>query len=206
MTSAGRPVGDDAAAAEHDGARAQPRHEVDGVGRDHQGRVDGAQERDERLLARGIEPGGRLVEQQHARPHGEHAGETGALLLAEAELLDGTRRERGDAEGGERAGDATVALGVVEPLVGGAEAHVLGDGGAEELIVGVLEDDADAGGDRVLGAADERPSTVTLPSTGCRPMIARNRVVLPAPLPPTTATRSPAPMRTPRRPSTGRAR
>jgi hypothetical protein len=50
----------------------------------------------------------------------------------------------GHADGGEGPGDPLVELGAGEAEVGGPEGHVLADGGHEELVVGVLEDDAHA--------------------------------------------------------------
>ena len=48
--------------------------------------VDALEQREHLLLARRVEVAGRLVEQQHARPHDERAGDRDALLLAAGEL------------------------------------------------------------------------------------------------------------------------
>lgn len=49
----------------------------------------------------------------------------------------------GHVDGGQRVGDPAGDLGLGQAEIAGAERDVVGDGGHEQLVVGVLEDDAD---------------------------------------------------------------
>ena len=61
--------------------------------------------------------------------------------------------------------------GAAQPEVGRAEGHVVAHRRHEELVVGVLEDDADPAADLEEGVVGDRsPETVTVPApgSGCR--------------------------------------
>ena len=94
----------------------------------------------------------------------------------------------------ERAAHPRVELGAGHAEVGRSEGDVLGDGRQEELVVRVLEDDADPAPDLAQAAPAEpvRPPTRTTPLPPSRiPFRCRTSVVLPAPFGPSSATRSP---------------
>ena len=89
---------------------------------------------------------------------------------------------------------ARVELGTADAEVGRAERDVLADRRHEQLVVRVLEDDADPAADlaqvRRRRPAARPPSTSPCPPRRM-PLRCRTRVVLPAPFGPSRATRSP---------------
>ena len=88
----------------------------------------------------GVQARRRLVEQQHAGAHGDRAGDRHPLALAVGELVGRPGGEAVDGEQPQRLGDP-LADGVLgQAQVERAERDVLGDRGAEQLVVGVLQD------------------------------------------------------------------
>jgi hypothetical protein len=94
-----------------------------------------------------VERAGRLVEREHARVAREHAREARAALLARAQAVGRAVRGVGEADAGERGGDAGGQRVAPFAALARAVRDVLADGGAEELVVGVLEEEADVGAD-----------------------------------------------------------
>ena len=110
--------------------------------RDH-GQVELVEDADDALLALFVEPGGRLVEQERLRLHGEDRGEADHLLLAKGELGCDALGKAAHAEPVERGKDDGARLFRGLPEVERPEGHVVGHRGAEELVVGVLKEQAD---------------------------------------------------------------
>ncbi len=80
-----------------------------------------------------------LVEQQHRRAHGDGPRRGGPLALAVGQLVRRPVRQVLDAEQGERLGHPLAHLTHGQPEVHRPEGHVLGDVGAEQLVVRVLQ-------------------------------------------------------------------
>ena len=99
----------------------------------------------------GVQRRGRLVEDQHVGPAGEHARDRGAAALARAQRVRRPRGELVQAHRLERLVDPRAQRVAGEPLVGRAEGDVLLDGRHEQLVVGVLEDDPGAAADLAAG-------------------------------------------------------
>ena len=93
--------------------------------------------------AAGVEAGQRFVKDQRLRAHGYRAGDGGALLLPVAEHMRGAVPEVGDLERLERVFDATACLYLGDAEIQRPERHVLVHAAGEELVVGILEDEAD---------------------------------------------------------------
>ena len=143
----GGAIGDDASFVEDDGAGEDFGDEPHVVGADEEGLFEGAKEADEFAAPAGVEAGGGLVEDEEVWGHGEDGGEGSAFALADGEVEGLSLFESGEADGVEGLGDAVVDFFFGEAHVDGAEGDVVVDGGAEELVVGVLEDEADEGAD-----------------------------------------------------------
>ncbi len=90
-----------------------------------------------------VEPARGLVHDEDARLHGEDGGDRDRPLLAAGEAVGRALREvlRADAREGLR--DPRPHVLGREPEVQRPEAHILGDGRHEQLVVRVLEDHAD---------------------------------------------------------------
>ncbi len=146
-TSSGRAAPDYPALAQDVEPVEEQRHQVDAVGRHDDGDaalpVQPHEKAHHLVFPHGVEPGGRLVEQQDLVAHGEKPGDADALLLPEAERVDGLIEIAPHVDVGERLAHPGGDLFLREPHVERAEGHVLRDGGREELVVGVLEDEAD---------------------------------------------------------------
>ena len=157
------PVGHHHSPAQHHAARAQ----LEGVGQvvgDHQHRhVEAAQDVGELAPRGGVEVGRRLVEHEDLGLHRQHGGDRDPAALAVGQVVRRAVDEVGHADAVERVHHPAVQLGALEAEVGRPEGDVLADGAEEELVVGVLEDDADAAPDLLqvlLGdrqPADRRP-------------------------------------------------
>ena len=192
---AGRAVGDHDPVAEHDRARAQLERVGQVVG-DHQHRhVERAQDVGELAARGGVEVGRRLVEHQDLRLHRQHGGDRDPAALAEGQVVRRPVGEVGHADPVERVhrpGASSSAPAHAE--VGRPERDVLADGRHEQLVVGVLEDDADPAPDLARGSpcrpAARRPRPCPAPAVRM-PLRCSTSVVLPAPLGPSSATRSP---------------
>ena len=141
-----RSVEGDAAAAQHDAARRVLGDHPRAV-RDHHQRqpapVQAGEKRHHAALLEVVEPGGRLVEDQHRRLEHQQRrdGEPLPLALAEQEGID--RRQAGEADRRQRRLDARRALGGRHAEVLQREGHLLAGAGGEQLLIRVLEDVAD---------------------------------------------------------------
>ncbi len=85
----------------------------------------------------------RLVEREQLRAHREHRGDRHAATLAHRELVRSAVGGVLHAHRPQRFRDARLDERGIEPEVHGTERDVLGDGRHEELVVGILEDQAD---------------------------------------------------------------
>jgi hypothetical protein len=75
--------------------------------------------------------------------HRQHRGRRDPSALAEAEVMRRPVCVGGHADGVEGAEDAPVELGTAQPEIGRAECDVVTHCRHEQLVVGILEDDAD---------------------------------------------------------------
>ncbi len=91
-----------------------------------------------------IEAGGRLVQDDHLRPHRQHPRHADPLFLPVGKGVDRLAGEFLHLHLVQRPVHPLLHLPGRQPHVDRPESDVLLDGGGEELIVGVLEDDADA--------------------------------------------------------------
>ncbi|WBM80556.1 hypothetical protein KIV56_03695 [Cryobacterium breve] len=145
---AGRPVGQDSAGGiEHDDPVDEVLPHGDPVFDHDQGRSGGVEGTTDGVAhldhAVGVEVGGRLVEQEQARPHGQHAGEGEALFLAAAERGGGVIERQPQADRLE--GDTDPAPDLV-PLHGeifATEGDVVADSREHDLGIRVLQHETD---------------------------------------------------------------
>ena len=89
----------------------------------------------------------RFVEDEHVGAHREHRRQRHSPAFAEAEVVWRTIAVPAHADRAQRIGHPSVQLVAAQAQVGRPERDVLADGGHEQLVVGVLEDDADAATD-----------------------------------------------------------
>ena len=99
------------------------------------------------VAADGVETRGGFVEDEDAGIHGQDRGDRGATSLAATEAVGGAVGDVGRRHRGERGVDTAVDLFGPEAEVGGAERHVVANGVHEQLVVGVLEHEADTAAD-----------------------------------------------------------
>ena len=118
-----------------------------------------AQDLGELAPAGRVQVGRRLVQHQDLRPHGQHGGDRDPAALAERQVVRRPVAVRGHADRGERLVDPGAQLGAAQAEVGRAERDVLGDRRHEQLVVGVLEDDADPAADLGQPRPGRRGST-----------------------------------------------
>ena len=148
-----------------------------------------------------------LVEHQHRRVGGQAAGQRQHLLLAarqRAGQLAAPVAELG--ESGRRRPPRPQPTAGGDP---GRHAQVLAHGQVGEHAPALGDEAQPPRRHRVAGAVDLRPARITSPpASRCRPASDVQRVVMPAPLGPRTATTSPAPSGGRRRgaPRSGRTR
>ncbi len=141
------PVGRDHALAEDEGARAQLQG-VRQVVRDHQdGDVQRAQDVGQFAAGGGVEVGGGLVEDEDLRLHRQYGRHRDPAPLAEGEVVRGPVLELRHADPFEGPVDALLQLRPLESGRRGTEGHVLADRRHEQLVVRVLEHDADPASD-----------------------------------------------------------
>jgi hypothetical protein len=136
-------VGGDHSAGEDQRARAQLRRVRQVVGDHQDGHVQAEQDLGQLAASGRVQVGGRLVQDEDLRFHRQYGRHRDPAALAETEVL---RRAAGDvehADGLQGPLHPLVEFGAAQAQVGGAERDVLADGRHEELVVGVLEDDAD---------------------------------------------------------------
>jgi hypothetical protein len=74
--------------------------------------------------------------------HGEHGGHGHAATLPEAEVVRRPGTVLAHPDGVEGLAHPRLEDAAAQPVVGGAEGDVVADGRHEQLVVGVLEDDA----------------------------------------------------------------
>ena len=176
----------------------QDGQQIHAVGGDDQRDLLPAIELDEQIdhlrFARRVEARGRLVQQQNAGLHGQHAGQADAFLLAVAEMVDRTLAQRQGIDRGQRLLDALGHLGLGKPLVPRTEGHVLFHRGREKLVGRILENHAHAAVQFVCRRlrTSSAPRSTSPRSGWSRRMSTFKRVVLPEPLAPMTATISPS--------------
>ena len=93
------------------------------------------------VSSRGVQPGGRLVQNEHARPHGQHArdGHTAHLPAAELEGRALGHLVVVQAHLQHRPAHAPVDLLRIQPHVAGAEGDVPGHGLLKQLVFRILE-------------------------------------------------------------------
>ena len=102
-----------------------------------------AEDLDELAPTTRVESRGRLVEDQHRRVHRQHGGDRDALALTQRQVMGHPGAHAGHADGLEGTLDAMVDLSLWHAHVDRAEGDVLAHGRAEELVVGILEDQPD---------------------------------------------------------------
>src|SRR5262245_31327686 len=100
--------------------------------------------------------GGRLVEQQDARPQRQDAGDADLLAVAAGEEAGEDLADADEVEAGQRLLEPRADLGRAQAGVAQPERDLLGDRAGEELVVRVLEDEAD----RLRHRRDPGPSGV----------------------------------------------
>ena len=149
----GRSLREDGPLAHHDDAIGSFRQIAHRVGHHHDREPVFVQRRDEveKILASSrIESRRRFVHHDDVRLHRQHARDGDAALLA-SRKLEGARlrNPRGiESHAGERPRDALGDLLVVDAEVARSEGDVFGDGGGEQLMLGVLEHHADTPANR----------------------------------------------------------
>src|SRR5438067_143673 len=90
-----------------------------------------------------VEEHRRLVEQEDLRLHRQDAGEGGTAFFAAGEMERHALLEAGQSDARQRLGDARAYFRSGQTEIQGTERDVVADGGAEELLVAVLKDNAD---------------------------------------------------------------
>jgi hypothetical protein len=121
------------------------------VGRDEQGLLEALQQADQFPAAPGVEARRRLVEDEDRGIHREDRRERDPLALTEREPMRDAALRAGHPDRREGPLDAIVDLVGRQAEVDRPERDVVEDGRAEELVVGILEDQADLGTDRLDG-------------------------------------------------------
>ena len=143
----GGALGDELAGTEQESARAKLDDELQVVRGDNLGHRDLAEEVDQFAAAAEVETAGGLVKDENGGIAGEDSGKAGAALSAGAQVVGGSVVQAGQADLGKGAGDAVADFAVIEAELLGAEGDILEDGGAEELVVGVLKEQANLAAD-----------------------------------------------------------
>ncbi len=113
------------------------------MGDDQRGQPEREHDVGELAAGHRIQVGRGLVEDQDRRVHREHRAGRHPASLAEAQMVRRPVGRAAHAGQGERPVDPSGQLGVPVAQVDRAEGHVVAHGGHEQLVVGVLEDDAD---------------------------------------------------------------
>jgi hypothetical protein len=140
-------VGGKLAAIEHEHPRAKIQHQVEVVCGDQLGAGQSANETDEIAPAARVEERTRFIEQQHRRPHRQHTGEGRTPFVATGKLERYTLPTiRGQPDSREGLGSASLRFVGRKPEIQRTEAHIIQHRRAEELIVRILEHNADGFG------------------------------------------------------------
>jgi hypothetical protein len=128
------------------------------VGDHEEGDVQAAEDVGELAARRGVQVARRLVEDQDLRAHGQHGGDGHAAPLPEGQVVRGPVGEVGHAHGLEGLDDAGVELRAPDTEVRRTERDVVAHRRHEELVVGVLEDQAHPSPDlEQVGLGDRQP-------------------------------------------------
>ena len=117
------------------------------MGHHEQREVEPVEDLDEVAASGRVEVRGRLVQHEQLGAHGQDRGDGDATALPEAEVVRGTGAVVGHADLVECAVDGGVQVRAGHAEVGRSEGHVVAHGRHEQLVVGVLEDDADPAAD-----------------------------------------------------------
>ena len=139
----GRGVGHHPPAGQDDRAVAEGAGEQEVVGHDDHRPRDPGQQLQELSPGAGVEVGRRLVEHEQLRPHGEDGGDRRPPALALRQRVGGAARRARQAHRGEGVLDPRGNLVAAQSQVERPERHVLAHGRHEQLVVRVLEHEAD---------------------------------------------------------------
>jgi len=112
-----------------------------------------------------VQAGGRLVQDQHARPHRQHCADGHALDLPAGKRVQAAPEQMGEAERLSDRGHAGADSLLIQPQIARAAGQLLIHGQVEELGSRVLEDDADLLGDLRRGE-QQRVAAVYLDCAG----------------------------------------
>jgi len=134
-------VRDSAPAVDDHEAPADPGRVMEILAGDEARPAQRAEDAGDRAAPARVEPGPGLVEREDLGPTGERRGERRALLLTAGEVVRAARLEAREPHGLEGLGHAPPDLLLGEAQVARAEGEIFGDRRAEELVVGVLEDE-----------------------------------------------------------------
>ena len=85
----------------------------------------------------------RIIDGEDFRGHGEHSGNGESAFFADAQVKGISRFEPIEADGVKAFGDALLDFCFRQIEISGAEGDIVKDGGAEQLVVGGLEDETD---------------------------------------------------------------
>ena len=140
-------VGDDLPTVEEDRRGAGFQDHLQVVGGDQLGGLQALDQADEPAPAAGIEVGCRLVEDEDRGPARQNSRQAHPLSLAEAEMMGRTIGRVLEIDAGQAFQGQLAGLGFAESQVERPKGHVFDHGGAEELIVGILEQQADLAAD-----------------------------------------------------------
>ena len=116
---------------------------------DQHGLGQGGQVADEPFLGGLVQAGGGLVQQQHGGVHGEDGGQCNQAFLPAREAVGDPVGVPGQAQCRQDLLGIGAGLGGGAAQVERAEGHVFQHGGAEQLVVRVLEQETDPGADVV---------------------------------------------------------
>src|SRR5262249_39364791 len=129
----------------HATARLQDHLQV--VGRDDLGPGQAVDQLNEAAPAARVEALRRFVKEQHLRAHRQDAGQGDAPLFAAGEVKRHPLVEAGQAHRVQSLGDAAFHVGGLAAKIERSKSHVVKNGRVEDLVVAVLENDAELGGE-----------------------------------------------------------
>ncbi len=140
-----------------------------------------------------------LVHHQDPGVAGQQTRQADAAHLAAAQVVRGSALESLQSDPPQRLRHQGAELLTAETELGRAEGDVLEHGGAEELVVGILEEQADGAADLMEsvprdGTAEDAHGGDSCRLSGRMPLRCRRRVDFPAPLGPMRPTLSPSEM------------
>ena len=141
----GGPLRDDAPALHDDRAREQFTNHGQVVRGNQHGLREFVQQVHQLAATARIEAGSGLVEHEQLRLHRQHGGDGDALLLADAEMVRDAVHVVAHIHGSECITHARAHFLLGQALVNRAERDVVEHRGREELVVGLLKNQADGG-------------------------------------------------------------